>query len=366
MQNLKALKLISHITGWLIFFSLPIVFMNEDGRNDFLQIAASGSYWLFCGTFLLLFYVLFYVLVPGLYLRQKYFSYFSIIILLFAGVYLMKPFDRLMENNRPEPPPRENRPDIGIAFPPNQPDMSNPIPDRRPEHGLLYFDIVSVFLFMMIVAVTMAIQINRELHLSEKKAIKAETDRAEAELSFLKAQINPHFLFNTLNNIYTLAISSDPNTAESVMKLSNIMRYVTDDASRAMVTLQDEVDCLSDFIGLQKLRLGSKSPVHYLVDGNIYDHHIAPLILMSFTENVFKYGISKKYNSPVTITITADTNKIHFHTKNKIFMNGLNTGRTGIGIENTRKRLNYLYPSKHSLEISNKDGIFIVDLTLHS
>src|SRR6201999_506982 len=101
------------------------------------------------------------------------------------------------------------------------------------------------------------------------------------------------FLFNTLNNIYTLAVIQDEHAPDSILKLSNIMRYVTDDTREDFVPLQSEVDCINDYIELQKLRLGTKTQVDFKITGDIESKQIAPLILMTFIENVFKYGISK-------------------------------------------------------------------------
>src|SRR6202008_3873902 len=110
----------------------------------------------------------------------------------------------------------------------------------------------SLFIFIMIIALSTAAVINQQWRLTEQRAIQAEVDKANAELSFLKAQINPHFLFNTLNNIYTLAINNNEHTADSIMKLSNIMRYVTDEVGEDFVPVQNELDCIDNYIELQR------------------------------------------------------------------------------------------------------------------
>jgi LytS/YehU family sensor histidine kinase len=225
-------------------------------------------------------------------------------------------------------------------------------------------DIVSVFLFIMTIALGMAIQITRQWRSSLQQVAQAEADRAQAELSFLKAQINPHFLFNTLNNIYSLAVTKNERTADSIMKLSNIMRYVTDDVSQHFVPLQHEVDCINDFIELQRLRLSKKAQVNFSVKGSLENKTIAPLLLMTFVENVFKYGISNHESSTITIQLQADERSITFYCHNKIFKPAGNPQRTGIGIANTQKRLTHLYPNKHLLNITNENGFFSVELIL--
>jgi LytS/YehU family sensor histidine kinase len=225
-------------------------------------------------------------------------------------------------------------------------------------------DIVSIFLYIMTVALGMAIQVTSQWRSSQQQVAQAEADKAQAELSFLKAQINPHFLFNTLNNIYSLAVTKNERTADSIMKLSNIMRYVTDDVSQHFVPLQHEVDCINDFIELQRLRLSKKVQVDFGVKGSLENKTIVPLLLMTFVENVFKYGISNHEPSTITIQLQAEERSITFYCHNKIFKPAGNPQRTGIGIANTQKRLEHLYPNKHLLNITNENGFFSVELIL--
>lgn len=227
------------------------------------------------------------------------------------------------------------------------------------------FDITSLFLFVMIMALSTAIKTVQQWQVTEQRVISAEAGKASAELSFLKAQINPHFLFNTLNNIYSLAITNNPNTAESIMKLSNIMRYVTDDVTEDFVSLQSEVACIEDYIDLQRLRLGSKTRVNFNITGSIAQQKIAPLLLMTFVENVFKYGVSKQHESDIDINLRVADDTIIFMCVNSVFERKENIERTGIGIANTKKRLEQLYPGRHILNINNDNNQFRVVLTLH-
>jgi two-component system, LytTR family, sensor kinase len=362
MANPRISVFSAHIAGWLLFFSLPLAFMySQHEQNNLGSILITPAYWLFCLSFLSLFYLVNDILAPKLFLQRKYFAFFAVILVLFAAFYLLKPFDKLMSSNRPGTEPREMRPPPQFS---ERPPAMTPMGPPPQQDNLFSFDIMSVFLFIMIVALAMAIQINKQLYLTQKKALQAETDKAEAELSFLKAQINPHFLFNTLNNLYVLALNRNPHTAESIMRLSNIMRYMTDDVRSEYVLLQDELNCIEDYINLQKLRLGQKIPVNFSVSGTVLHQKIAPLILMTFIENAFKYGVSKQKPSAINITITAAEKKIHFHSDNKIFAGDSTLNSTRIGIENTRQRLQHLYPGKHELAIGTKDDLFIVDLAI--
>lgn len=226
-------------------------------------------------------------------------------------------------------------------------------------------DTVSLVLFFVLTALSLSVRTVEQWQTTEQKVAKAESEKVNAELSFLKAQINPHFLFNTLNNIYTLSVMNSVHTSESIMKLSNIMRYVTDDVTQDFVPLQNDIDCIKDYIDLQKLRLGRKTEVNFQVKGTITSQHIAPLILMSFVENTFKYGISKQDHSTINIEIEVNGPQISFCCENKIFNNRTSvTERTGIGIANTKQRLQHLYAGKHQLNISEQDNLFKVKLIL--
>ncbi len=215
-------------------------------------------------------------------------------------------------------------------------------------------------------ALSTAIKIIQQWQMTKQRATRAEADKASAELSSLKAQINPHFLFNTLNNIYTLTVMKDDNAPDSIMKLSNIMRYVTDDAVEDLVPLQSEIDCIHDYIELQRLRLGEKTRVNLDISGSIEHKKIAPLILMTFIENVFKYGISKHNLSSIDIKLSGDESGIYFFCQNKIFPEKDKNRRVGIGIKNTRQRLAYLYPNKYILDISTENQLYTVELTLRT
>ena len=265
-----------HIAGWLLFMAFPILFINAGQHGNLYHLLGSPYYWLFCFTYIFLFYFNAYILIPRFFIRKKKYVWYSIIsIFLFAGVFFLKPYDRLLRNTDRRFSFARHAPMLekltGRDMPPPRPynSMSNlqtqprPGPDfrrRRP------FDVVSVFIFLMIMALSTAIRIIDQWQKTEQRAALAEADKARAELSFLKAQINPHFLFNTLNNIYTLAVIKDEHAPDSVMKLSNIMRYVTEDASEDFVPLQNEVDCINDYIELQRLRLGQKTHLDVIIN----------------------------------------------------------------------------------------------------
>jgi LytS/YehU family sensor histidine kinase len=242
--------------------------------------------------------------------------------------------------------------------------MDDRMPPPKP--GGKHIDITSIILFVTMWSLSMAIPIIRQWRKTEQRALQAEAERTNAELSFLKAQVNPHFLFNTLNNIYSMAVTKNENTAPSIMKLSNIMRYVTDEVRQNFVPLDSEIECMKDYIDLQKMRLGPTMKVNVSISGTTIDKQIAPLILMTFVENVFKYGISSHEPSDITIKLSTDEHNISFFCQNKLFDTKRNDDSTGIGIPNAQQRLKHLYPNRHFLDINTDKGLFTVQLTLQA
>ena len=266
------------------------------------------------------------------------------------AVFLIQPFDHLVHHGpgpigRPAPPPDMNQ-------------MPGPPGNERRQ-----IDIVSIVLFFTVWSLSTAICIVREWRLTERRALQAETDKANAELSFLKAQINPHFLFNTLNNIYSLVVTKNEKAGEGIMKLSNIMRYVTDDVKDDLVPLESEINCMKDFVDLQKLRLSDKTTVDLSIKISPGEKKIAPLLLMTFVENAFKYGASNHESSTIRVTLSGSDKQIQFSCQNKIF-NKKNDDRTGVGLQNARLRLQRLYPDRHILNIDSSNNVFSVQLTL--
>jgi Histidine kinase len=193
----------------------------------------------------------------------------------------------------------------------------------------------------------------------------AETAKAVAELAFLKAQINPHFLFNTLNSIYYLTLQRSERAAHAVEKLSAIMRYVIDEGGQDRVPLERDVAYLHDYIALQQLRFAGNVEIVFEVKGDLVGKQIVPLLLVSLIENAFKHGISMEHPSPIHISIAVSSNQLRLDVQNHKFPNlAAHELETGIGLENTRRRLKISYPSLHRLEIHETKEDFQVTLTI--
>jgi hypothetical protein len=381
-MKLNISVILVHFIGWILFLSLPVLFFagynNGNGIGRFLF---SGAYWLYFAFYCSLFYVHTFVLLPKLYFAGKRIWYALILIALFFLTLTLRPFDLLTFKRRPlneremtiserqlfhermQPPAKPGN--AGMMPPPGfNPQNMQPMPPNGFGQRRQHVDIVSLFLYFLIIALSVALENSRRLAKAEQKLLTTESEKARAELSFLKAQINPHFLFNTLNNIYSLSLLKNEKTPDAIMKLSNIMRYVTDDVGEDFVPLKEELDCIADYIYLQQLRLGKNAQLCFKITGDSDGKVIAPLLLMTFIENVFKHGVSNHETSILQIHLTVEEHQLVFTTHNKIFVASERLEREGQGIENAQKRLQLLYPEKHSLQVESTDGNYDVKLTL--
>jgi len=194
---------------------------------------------------------------------------------------------------------------------------------------------------------------------------KIREEKLSSEISYLKAQINPHFLFNTLNSIYSLAIQKSDLAPIAVVKLSAIMRYVTSDAQKDKVSLEKELNYMLDYIDLQKMRFGETLNLNYKVNGSWANKQIAPLLLVPFVENAFKYGVNPEKESSVNIEVTIEGMNLIMQVDNAILnMKRDDQYEGGLGLENTKNRLQLLYPGKHVLRITETQTDFSLYLKI--
>lgn len=194
----------------------------------------------------------------------------------------------------------------------------------------------------------------------------ARRDAAQNELSALKAQINPHFLFNNLNTIYSMSAQKDERTPEVILKLSDFLRYVLYDTSSETIQLEKEVEIIRTYVGLQKERVNPENTqVILTTKGNFSGVNISPLLLLPLAENCFKHGIGKN-SGIIQIFIEFDGKKLLFKTENNIALREKTNGEDfgGIGLNNVKKRLDLLYPELHSLEYHAEKGTFMLEMKI--
>ena len=201
----------------------------------------------------------------------------------------------------------------------------------------------------------------------EARKKEIENEKLTAELNFLKEQINPHFLFNTLNNLYYLAFTQSPNTTEVIAKLSQMMRYMIYDSNYPLVPLSKEIEYMQNYISLERLRLNDSIPIQLEIQGNPENVLIAPLIFITFLENAFKHGVSN--NNPkawVNVSIRLEGDECIYKVENSKVLSapkGMEE-RSGIGLQNVKRRLELSYPGKYQLQVDDQPDRYTVLLNL--
>ncbi len=201
---------------------------------------------------------------------------------------------------------------------------------------------------------------------NKRNDIKAlERENLTSNLAMLKFQINPHFLFNTLHNIDTLIHENQENASKSLIKLSDIMRYMLHDAKSELVELEKEVEHLQNYLSLEQLRLKNEKFLNYSINGNSKGINIAPMIMIPFVENAFKHSVDSDIENGITININIENNTLNFKCENCFDTSDTDKDNThGIGLNTVKKRLNLIYKDRYNLSIRSDNSIFKVDLKI--
>lgn len=214
-------------------------------------------------------------------------------------------------------------------------------------------------------AVPMVIKFFKYWNSKQRDWLNAQQEKNIAELQLLKAQIHPHFLFNTLNNIYSSSLDNSPKTPGLILKLSSLLSYMLYNCNVEEVRLEKEVEVMKNYIELERERYGDKIEISWSAGEGIKDNYIAPLLILPFIENAFKHGTSEQISKPwlgVDISVTNGILNCKItNSKNEYgFLN-----KNGIGIKNVKKRLEYLYNGKYKLKIKDEGDFFVVALVVN-
>jgi hypothetical protein len=222
---------------------------------------------------------------------------------------------------------------------------------------------------LLIIALTSAFKIFKDTYKSldekktlENKFLQTQLQLKEQELKFLKMQIHPHFLFNTLNTLYGFALKKSEKAPEMILKLSNLLDYILYQVDKPFVLLQDEINHIDDYVSLEKYRF--QEGLHIIFHKNLMDEkfEVPPMLLLPFVENAFKHGTQIDGVVKININLKVDENRLNFAVENTAKNN--KNSKKGIGLENIRKRLEMLYPKKYFFEISQEEQVFKVNLKI--
>lgn len=365
-NNKKIVTLITHILAWVCFITLPFLLFFPRLREFSMSNHALAQ--IICANvFLVAFYYLnTLVLVPRLLAKEKWLWYL-LSVLACLWVFLNAPRQIALLIAEPEPYNELTREWIRVRNPAYKGKLHPQLGPGFNRGQRPVADPYNTVLFLLVFTVGTCISVIQRWLKTEQNRKATENEKLNTELSFLKSQVNPHFFFNTLNNIYSLAVVRSEKTAPAVMKLSAIMRYILTETQRDLVPLSNEVEFIHNFIDLQKVRLTDKVLLNFTAQGNAENLLVAPLLFIPFVENAFKYGVSTKESSNINIEIKTEGTKIFFSAVNYIVPSENNLmENTGIGINNVKRRLELMYADKHKLSTFENDNYYNVHLEIET
>jgi hypothetical protein len=283
------------------------------------------------------FYLNYYLLIPKYFAKNKGVLYFTFIAILFLFAISSSSIQQLPFQNK----------DFNLHF--------------------ISFHSFGAFVLMVSIwGASSALRFGNDWIVSEKQKQELELINTKTELSFLKAQINPHFLFNTLNDIYALALKKSDATPSVVISLANMMRYVLDESQNNFVPLEKEIEYINEYIELQRISHTKNVIIDYTIIGSMLNKEIAPLILLPIIENAFKFGSTTQSEVTIKININITETSIIQSVENEIADTGTRLiESTGVGLTNLQRRLTLLYHEKHKLDFGTLNNKFNAKLILN-
>jgi hypothetical protein len=291
--------------------------------------------------YIAVFYLNYFLFIPRLYLHRQYLKFALTAIgclLVFVALNMV-----LSRPGMPWSPP-------DMPWRPGEPQPDGLFYLLGPSHNL--------FLFLLAYGASFTLRLYKQWRLVAQ-------EKAAAEIAFLKAQMAPHFLFNTLNSIYSLALTKSPEAPDAVLKLSRLLRYNVSEATGARVSLKKELDYIRAYMDLQRLRFSERVNLWCEISGDEDGLEIEPFLLIPFIENAFKHGVNSEENSDIQVFIRIRGDDLHLDVSNrKVTVQRKDENSTGIGIDNTRQRLELLYGGRYTLEIDETKTYYTVNLQI--
>lgn len=345
----RYVSILSHVLGWGLLSYL--LFFSQSFRSEF---RLPDLFWVRQGIFLCLMVGTFYLnsqlLVPRILVRNQTGRYLmaliGIVVFILLALWAIETWFNL--------PLQMHR-----VF----------HPDGKGQPKLYGWIQPALFTILLVLGISTSLSMLQKWQSETTLRLALEQAKTTSELSFLKAQINPHFFFNTLNNIYALTLINAETAREALHRLSRMMRYVLYDTQAGTTLLSKELAFINDYIQLMQLRLTDKVKVTLTAPDPLHDQPIAPMLLLPFVENAFKHGVSALHPSQITIAVQQQQNALLLDVYNTVFVEKTPSLEmsNGIGLTNTRRRLDLLYPDQYALQINERTpaGEYHVHLTLN-
>lgn len=340
-----AFRILLHAGFWVLYLSSPLYTYISTGSFGPEGIAVFAVINL---AFLPFYYFLAYFLIPRFFNSHKI-GWFILSVLVLYLVFILTVHG--LET---------------ICLPYLKTEAEISIYTRALQRSIFYLP--ELLQMSIVTTIPLAIKSQRRYYKLRQQQAALEQMNTDLELNFLKSQLHPHFLFNTLNNIYSLTLQGSDRSPEMILKLSDLMRYMLYECNVPEADLQKDIQFLQDYIDLEKLRHGNDAEILFSVEGEVQGKKIPPLLLIPFVENAFKHGINAQLGKAwvsIHIKITSSGGLIFTVENNKPHHPENTSGRSGgIGIENARKRLSLLYSGHHNLLIADQGNKFMVNLTI--
>jgi sensor histidine kinase YesM len=329
-----------HVLAWAIFFTLPFLLrpsrLGSRPQTDFTGLI----YLVSCNNIIrvLVFYTNYQLMIPQLMYRRKYWQYFALLVLIFAFMFAA---DRLL---------------FSIFL-------------SGSEYKIINFLAFNLPTFIFLIIASAALRGVRDQIRENNRIKELENENLKTELSLLRSQVSPHFMFNVLNNMVALARKKSDALEPSLIKLSQLLRYMLYETDEHKVLLQNEVNYLQSYIDLQQQRFGKNVKINTRFADISNGHTIEPMLLIPFVENAFKHGTGLIDNAEIDIGLKVENNVLRFSVRNKFseVADQPKDKTSGIGLANVKRRLNLLYRNQHKLDITQADGWFnvVLELKLH-
>lgn len=334
-----------HLLFWLccwafMGFIYAFLYFDEAQQPNFLRSYIES--FIYMPQHIILSYGIIYFALPRYIFKNRYWMGIVVIVILMMVAAILSPLTQVF--------------------------ILNPIREA------LHFQVkhISVFLSFMgglrgsmtVAGFAVAIKLVKYWYFKKEENAALEKEKLEAELQLLRGQLHPHFVFNTLNSIYSLALKNSQQTPGAILKLSELMRYMFTECSNNSISLAREIEMLKNYIDLARSRYSDRIDINVNIEGNFTKKSIAPLLFLPFVENSFKYGANEMLEQAwISLDLTVDDEALKFKIMNGK-PEGIETISSGIGLINVKKRLNLLYPDAHELRITEDNDSFIVVLTI--
>jgi len=331
-----------HLLVWIAYAVFYYLFALIYNQASLGRVAT--QFVLLSWTDIVAAYITVYYLIPRFLLQKHYLKYF----VYFLGIALLLIFSQ--------------RAILGYYVYPQF------YPDRTSPFVFFKFNYLYTFLSIYVMAfIFSSVKLFEYWLVNQKQNQELKTKKVESELKFLKAQIHPHFLFNTLNNLYALTLDKSDAAPEVVVKLSELMNYMLYECNVPFIPLEKEIKYLNNYLDLEKIRYKKDLNAKIETEGKVDNKYISPLLLLPFVENAFKHGLSKNNDPWIQIKLGVKNGNLNFFVKNnkpKTIEEDREGYTEGIGLKNVKRRLDLLYDKNYTLDILEEDQTFTINLEL--